>query len=424
MKDKKDFKKFLLLWATQTLSRLGSSLTPFALILWTYGSTGSALDTALLTVSSYMPYILLSLPVGAFTDRMNKKKVIVMADAAAASCTFIILLLWISGSLEMWHLYLLNGAIGSAQAFQQPASEVAITLVTPEDGYQKAGSLNAFSNSVINMASPAMATALYATGGLGLVITADICTFIVATLFLVLFIDIPEENRRGGDGMDHVLSDLKEALGFLKKRPGLLEVILFLSSINFIASIYNAALPAMVLSLGSETVLASLQAVSGAAMITGSLISTVLPKPKSRILVIILSLFFSMGTENFMLAFSESPLIWCLGAFSGWLFIPIMNANLDVLLRSNIPAVLQGRVYSARNMLQFFTIPLGYLAGGYLVDDVFEPFMASGRSGVLNILFGTGKGAGAALLFFVIGILGVLVCVLFSSMKEMRKLEG
>lgn len=423
MKDKKDFRKFLLLWATQTLSRLGSSLTPFALILWTYGSTGSALDTALLTVSSYMPYILLSLPVGAFTDRMKKKKVVVMADTAAASCTFMILFLWISGSLELWHLYLLNGALGSAQAFQQPASEVAITLVTPEDGYQKAGSLNAFSNSVINMASPAIATALYATGGLGLVVAADICTFVAATSFLVLFIDIPEENRRGGDGLGHVLSDLKEALGFLKKRPGLLEVILFLSSINFIASIYNAALPALVLSLGSETVLASVQAVSGAAMITGSLIATVLPRPKSRIRAITLSLFFSMGTESFMLSFSRDPFIWCLGAFLGWLFIPIMNANLDVLLRSNIPAVLQGRVYSARNMLQFFTIPLGYLAGGYLVDDVFEPFMSSGRSGVLEFMFGAGKGAGAAFLFFAIGILGVLVCVLFSSMKEMRRLE-
>ena len=62
MKDERKFSNFILLWATQTLSRLGSSLTPFALILWAYGETGSAFDTALLTVSSYVPYILLSLP--------------------------------------------------------------------------------------------------------------------------------------------------------------------------------------------------------------------------------------------------------------------------------------------------------------------------------------------------------------------------
>ena len=60
--------------------------------------------------------------------------------------------------------------------------------------------------------------------------------------------------------------------------------------------------------------------------------------------------------------------MWCLGAVLGWVCIPIMNTNLDVVLRSSIPAAIQGRVYSARNTLQFFTIPLGYFLGGYLVD--------------------------------------------------------
>ena len=61
MNDEKKFSNFILLWVTQSLSRLGSSLTPFALILWAYDRTGSALSIALLTVSSYVPYILLSL---------------------------------------------------------------------------------------------------------------------------------------------------------------------------------------------------------------------------------------------------------------------------------------------------------------------------------------------------------------------------
>ena len=100
-----------------------------------------------------------------------------------------------------------------------------------------------------------------------------------------------------------------------------------------------------------------------------------------------------------------------------------MNTNLDALMRSNIPSAIQGRVYSARNMLQFFTIPLGYLAGGFLVDTVFEPFMSDKSNTVVNQLFGTGKGSGAAFLFAVIGVMGVLVCIVFSRLKNMRKLE-
>lgn len=422
MKDEKKFSNFILLWATQTLSRLGSSLTPFALILWAYGKTGSALSTALLTVSSYVPYILLSLPVGTLTDRMNKKRLMLLSDTAAALCTLTILFVWLSGNLELWHLYLVNAITGTAQTFQQPASEVATTLVTPEDKYQKAGSLNALAYSVINMASPVIATTLYSVGGLTLVIIVDLSTFTVAFLSLLLFVRIPEMKSEKRED-SHIMMDLKEALSFLRTNMGILQVILFLAAINFIASIYNAALPAMILSFENESVLAAVQSTAGIAMIIGSAIAAMLPTPKSRVRMIIISLFISMCTENFMLAFFRNPIMWCVGAFLGWLCIPVMNTNLDALMRSQIPSSIQGRVYSARNMLQFFTIPLGYLAGGFLVDTVFEPFMVYKSDTVLNLLFGTGKGSGAAFLFAVIGVMGVLVCVVFSKLKAMRNLE-
>ena len=422
MKDEKKFSNFILLWATQTLSRLGSSLTPFALILWAYGKTGSALSTALLTVSSYIPYILLSLLVGTLTDRMNKKRLMLLSDTAAALCTLTILFVWLSGNLELWHLYLVNAITGTAQTFQQPASEVATTLVTPEDKYQKAGSLNALAYSVINMASPVIATALYSVGGLTLVIIVDLSTFTVAFISLLCFVRIPEMKKEKHED-SHIMMYLKEALSFLRTNMGILQVILFLASINFIASIYNAALPAMILSFENESVLAAVQSTAGIAMIIGSAIAAMLPTPKSRVRMIILSLFISMSTENFMLAFFRNPIMWCVGAFLGWLCIPVMNTNLDALMRSQIPSSIQGRVYSARNMLQFFTIPLGYLAGGFLVDEVFEPFMTDKSNTVLNQLFGTGKGSGAAFLFAVIGVMGVLVCVIFSKLKAMRNLE-
>ena len=422
MKDEKNFRNFILLWATQTLSRLGSSLTPFALILWAYGETGSAFSTALLTAFSYIPYILLSLPAGTLTDRMSKKRLMLASDAAAASCTLMILLIWLSGHLQLWHLYLANCLTGIAQAFQQPASEVATTLVTPEDRYQKAGSFNALAYSAITMASPVIATVLYSAGGLTAVIIADLSTFAAASLALLILVRIPKP--KGDERHDsHIMRDLKEALDFLCRNTGILQVILFLAAINFIASIYNAALPAMILSFENGNVLAMVQAAAGTAMIAGSAIATMMPAPKSRVRTIVVSLFISMSTENFMLSFSRSPAVWCLGAFLGWLCIPVMNTNLDALMRSRIPAEIQGRVYAARNVLQFFTIPLGYLAGGYLADTFFEPFMADKSGTFLNRLFGTGKGSGTAFLFAIIGVMGVLVCFIFSRLRAMRALE-
>ena len=58
------------------------------------------------------------------------------------------------------------------------------------------------------------------------------------------------------------------------------------------------------------------------------------------------------------------------------------------------------------------------------MDNVFEPFMASvPRDSILVTLFGSRKGSGASLLFFVIGILGVVVCLVFSRVRYIRELE-
>ena len=109
--------------------------------------------------------------------------------------------------------------------------------------------------------------------------------------------------------------------------------------------------------------------------------------------------------------------LWCAGQLIGWLLVPLMNANLDVVLRKTIPVEMQGRVYSCRNSLQFFTIPLGLLSGGAMIDGVCEPWMAAQPSGSLAAsLFGTGKGSGAALLLFLLGILGVTVCLVFGRL--------
>ena len=62
-------------------------------------------------------------------------------------------------------------------------------------------------------------------------------------------------------------------------------------------------------------------------MIIGSLIVSVLPKPKDRVKVVYLTMLFSLETENFLLAFSREPLLWCIGQVIGWILVPVMSAN-------------------------------------------------------------------------------------------------
>ena len=328
--DLAEMRAFLLMWSTQALSSLGSSMTAFALVVWSYEAEGSALTTALLSVCSYAPYVLVSVFAGALSDRWNKKAVLLICDGFAALTTLLTLLLLCTGRLQIWHLYALNALSGLMNSVQQPASEVTTTLLTPRAQFQRAASLRALSSSVVNLATPARTLPLAGQAGYGLV--------------------------------------------------------------------------------GS---------VSGAAMLAGSALAVLLPAPKRRARVICGTLLLSMSTENFLLALGRSPLPWCVGAVLGWIGIPLMNANLDALLRTSLPLEMQGRVYAARNALQFFTIPLGYLLGGALVDAL----SASEALGAVP-LFGAGQSGAAGALLFLLGLAGTALCLGFSQDRAIRSLEG
>lgn len=422
MKTLKELKKFIILWLTQSFSALGSSMTSFALVIWLYSDSGSALTTSLLTVCSYAPYVLMSIFAGAVSDKWNKKAIMLICDSFAAVCTVIILILLKTGSLAVWHLYILNALNGLMNSIQSPASDVAVTLLTPEKHYQKTSGMRSFSNSLVSILTPVLAAAVMSFAGIEAVIAFDLTTFATAFFVLMFFIRIPQV-ARDSDSKETILQSAKSGLSYLKGNQGILWLILFLSAINLIASMYSAALPALIISKAGETAYGIVNSCVGVATLLGSVAATVFPKPKSRINVICNCLLISMSTENFLLAFGDNTVIWCIGAFFGWGIIPLMSANYDVIFRSNVPKQMQGRVYSVRNTLQFFTIPVGYFLGGFLVDNVFEPLMENTQSGLLKGIFGSGKGSGAAMLFFFMAVSGVIVCLIFRRIKALRELE-
>ena len=319
------------------------------------------------------------------------------------------------------HLYLLNAFTGLMNTVQQPAGDVAMTVITPKKYYQKTSGLRSLSSSLISILNPLIATSLYSFLGLNGVIAVDIASFMIASIALLFFIKIPENKS---DKRERVLVLAKEGLMFLRENPLIMALILFMSGVNLTASAFDATLPGYVLPnpKGGSSVLGLVTACSGVAMIIGSLIVSVLPKPRNRVKIIYLTMLFSLGTENFLLAFSREPALWCIGQIIGWILVPVMSANLDVILRTSIPVQLQGRVYACRNTLQFFTIPIGLFFGGFMVDHVCEPLMrVYGDLSILKTLFGTGKGSGAALMMLLLGVSGSLICIITG--KKLRKYQ-
>ena len=420
-----EMRVFLLLWITQSFSGLGSTMTSYALVIWSYQQHGKALVTATLMVCSYTPYVLLSIFAGALSDRWDKKKIMLICDTVAAMTTVAVLLLLSLGKLKIWHIYIVNFINGLMNTVQQPASDVTVTKILPKKYYQKIGGLRYLSTALNSILTPIIATAILSFLGMEFIIGFDLFTFIVAFISLLMFIHIPKDHEMTTK-KESVLVLAKDGLTYLHKNRGILDLILFLSAINLTASMYQAVFPAMVLSRngGSEQALGMANATVRITTLLGSLLASFFKTPKSRVRVICNCLLFSMSFENFFLTFSDDVIVWCVGAFLGWILIPLMSTNLEAILRLNIPVEMQGRVFSARNTLQFFTIPIGYFLGGVLVDGVFEPIMErQNADSILTHLFGSGKGSGAAFLFFFLAIIGIITCLYFRRDPNLWRIE-
>ncbi|HOK44204.1 MAG TPA: MFS transporter, partial [Thermoclostridium caenicola] len=294
-------------------------------------------------------------------------------------------------------------------------------LITPKKHYQKTSGLRSFSGSLVGILHPVLATSLYS---LGAVIIVDLSTFLVAFSALLLFVRIPPVESSAGSERETLFASVKAGLKCLNRNRMVLALILFLAGVNFVASAFDAALPAFILPRenGGEPILGVVTAFAGIAMLAGSLMASILPAPKDRVRLIVLTMLFSLTTDNFLMPLTRTPVAWCIAQILGYLPVPLMSTSLDVIVRSTIPTEMQGRVYSCRNSLQFFTIPIGRFFGGWMVDVVCEPFMERvSTESIFTAMFGSGKGSGSGMLIFLLGILGMTVCLIFGVILRKYK---
>ena len=84
MGKKRNFKRFLLLWAGELVSSIGGGLTSFGLGVYIFKQTGSAANMALITLLVFLPTLLLSVPAGGLADRYDRRLLIMLGDGYSA----------------------------------------------------------------------------------------------------------------------------------------------------------------------------------------------------------------------------------------------------------------------------------------------------------------------------------------------------
>ncbi len=420
------FKRYIVFWLSQALSQLGSSMTSFALILWAYAQKGTAMTVSLMTFFNYVPYIIVSLFAGTFVDNHSKKKIMMVSDSVAAICSVVMLFLSLGNELQIWNIFLVNFMIGFMNAFQGPASAVAIGKVVPKEKLEQVSGMNSFSGNLVAVLSPVFAASLFAYGGLKLILAIDLLSFAFAFLVLLFVLKIPEDISRKLKGKS-VLTGCKEGFRYLKQNNGIFIVIMTMALLNFFSRLtYENILSPMILSRSANDsiILGIVNAVMGIGGIVGGIIVSTGKVKANSAKMIYISAMLSFLLGDIMMGIGRNVIFWSFAGLAASLSIPFINAGQMVILYQNIPEEIQGRIFAVRNAIQFSSIPLGILLGGLLADYVFEPFMLMENSVTLflRMLVGEGQGSGMAVMFLCTGMLGAFFSFIFYHQKDIREL--
>lgn len=423
-----NMRNFTLFWLSGSVSQLGSAMTSYALIIWAYQQTKSAMTVSLMSFSMYLPYICISIFAGAFIDRHSKKKIMLITDFMAAICTFVIFLLIVTDQFQIWHIYIVNMVIGFANSFQSPAQSVAVGIMVPKEEYARASGMNSFSNNLLTVATPMLAASLISVVGLKGILLIDVVTFLFAEGVLLFFIKIPEVINKHANKNQSIFAGCKEGVQFLCNHKGILFIVLSMACMNFFSRLtYENILSPMILarSGGNTQVLGIVTGMIGFGGILGGLLVSLRKKSDNKIAEIFLTAAFSFLCGDLLMGVGRNVVLWSIAALAASVPIPFITAAQNVIMYEVIPRDVQGRIFAVRNTIQFCTIPIGILLGGFLADYVFEPFLVSSSQGAKWVqgLVGNTEGSGMALMFVMTGLLGCLTSLLWYRSKEICKLK-
>lgn len=414
---------FTVVWVGQVISMLGTGMTRFALTIWAWQLTGSATALALVGFFSFGPIVLFSPVAGALVDRWNRKLVMMLSDLAAGMSTVAIFILYATGHLEIWHLYVAGAFAGTFESFQFPAYSAAITTMVDKKHYARTSGMLSLAESISGIAAPALAGLLLVVIGINGILIIDMVTFVAAVLAL-LMVAIPQPPRTaaGAEGSGSLWQESIYGFRYILARPSLLGLQMLFFMSNLLGTLGFTLLAPMILARtdSNSVVLGTVQSAFGVGGVVGGLLLTTWGGPKRRVHGVLLGFIGVSLLGQTLMGLGQILPVWVVAAFFFSAIIPILNGSNQAIWQQKVAPDVQGRVFATRRLIAQITAPLAMLMAGPLADFVFEPGMMAGgnMAATFGWLVGTGPGAGMALIFVISGLLGGFIGIVgyFSPM--------
>ncbi len=418
-------KTFLAIWLGQFVSLIGSGLTSFALGIYIFRETGQTTGLMLIWLFITIPTILISPFAGVLVDRWDRRWVMILSDTGAGLSTVVIALLFFSGQLEIWHIYISAAVSAVFGAFQWPAYAATTPLLVAKKDLGRANGLIELAAGISGIAAPLIAGFLISVVGLAGVILIDFGTFLFAVfMLLIIRFPRPEASAESQAGRGSLLGEAKVGVAFLAARRGLLGLLIMAAAINVVGGIAEVLITPLVLSFAPDEALSIVLAVGSVGILIGGLVMSVWGGPKRRIYGVI-GFELIAAVTTMLVGFRASVLLIAGAVFALHFTYPILTGCHQAIWQTKVPADMQGRVFGLRRTIAWSLLPLAVLGAGPLVDRVFEPLLLEGGALAGNVgqVIGTGAGRGIGLVIILCGALNLVVAITAYLYPRIRLLE-
>ena len=407
MEQKSNYRIFLILWSGELISAVGSGLTSFGLGVYVFQKTGSAANMALVTLLAFLPTLLLSAPAGVLADRYDRRLLMMAGDGLSALGLLYILICMFSGKAELYRICI--GVFISAvfSSLLEPSYRATVTDLLTKEEYSKASGMVSISGSARYLISPLIAGMLLTVADVKLLIVIDICTFFLTVMCIgvVRKSIITKSPERSGSFME----SFRAGWNTITEKRGVLILVIISSVMTCFMGAMQILAEPMILDFQSSKVLGIVETVCACGMLVSSVIIGIRGLEKNFAGILSLSLALA-GLSMVGFGLRENKLmIGCFG-FIFFFMLPFANNCLDYLVRTNIEADKQGRVWGLISFLSQIGYVVAYGTAGLLADSV----AAAGNTGV---------GRGAAAVIMVSGVMLAAVSIALYRFKDVRNLE-
>lgn len=351
--------RFWCVFMGQASSLVGSALTQFVLLWWITDTIGSVSALATAGMAALLPQALVGPLGGVLADRYSRRVLMIAADATSALCMLVLIGLFLTNSIALWHAYVMMAVRSAMQGLQQPAAAASTAMLVPKHFLSRAAGLDRMLASLTIVGAAPLGALAIGFLPIGLALSIDVVTAVLGIIPLLIFRipqpDVPEGERT------NIRSEFRDGLRLVWRHHGLRHLYILLGILALVMMPCSVLILLLVKEqfLGGPASVAILEGAAGAAMIASGLVVTMIA-PKRQVLWVL----WASAVSSFTLALTAlMPTGFFWAAVLWWVIsnaaFVIGDASRLALLQSTIPRHQQGRALSLLTSVMALAGPVG-----------------------------------------------------------------